>query len=682
MRLVKIRIIVGKMKMHNYMTVLYTLWTLGVAKAGEMLGVRFEMEKEIVRGMEEKEVVILIESEIILEHQATMKHIMKFKDEWIRNITIKLTEDNCRMEKIGIIEEECENSTIEHRILERQRRIVKKSRRQRRNYEESVKEFEKMMWKYESIRISKIGKSSMEVYNATIERMKIANINEECQHDMEGKEYVEILEEEKNKLANITIRLHNQGDERKRDRKNSVEIGEIDLQRVERMIETMNEGLEIIRNIIEGVENMENLIQEGRLMNPGEWKKLSKILGEEFMTGIGKGNERYPWNSYGEMEKVVKIERDTTYCKRLGLMKIPSYKMKNVGKMINIKTDLFMVVGVDVALHVNQREKRVLEYDGKLYAMSGIGEMMKIGTKDVYEEDISKREIQNAACYWKLKEGQVIEALMTCELEAYFMEELIIESGKTRKPYYYNQYGETLPIECGGAVTNKTLNKQGRIKLEGSCKMNIDRDMEYRVSCDEMEECGTINEIDEGVYNIERNVEEMVRGTSEQRSEWIQIIEEKLEGKEQEQIGNCRINVENEEGCKGYKIWNEAEKIWRITQLIREVLRRTPSGMPTAWEYVPEYVRRVTYTVIGAVIAFLGIFMFMVTIELAKHSGGANFDRRMRKYQEKMIRNGLKEIENNSKLCKGCIELEECAEDVKKYYKRQDIPPWTDKNTC
>merc|ERR1711974_308032 len=121
------------------------------------------------------------------------------------------------------------------------------------------------------------------------------------------------------------------------------------------------------------------------------------------------------------------------------------------------------------------------------------------------------------------------------------------------------------------------------IQIGEDCEMKTDHETQYIVNCPGKNECERVEEIEEGVYNITKSAKEMLEGTKESRDEMIRTLREKLTGKE----------IKHEETCEGNsregkcKLWNELEKVWEITRLLKVILQRTPGGLPTAWKYVP-----------------------------------------------------------------------------------------------
>ena len=659
------------MKIHGYIIVLYGILMIRTVNTEKVLGVEIEMKQKVVMRMDEKEVGVKFEGEKLLEQQAIIEKVIIFKNQWLVNVTYDMAGKDCEITRTRIVEEDCENTEIEHKTLRLQKELLIMRKEQVERHGKNTKKLEKFMWKYESIRLNRDSTNRVKkLFNKTIQDMIAAKADGDCKNENNNNmEYIEIGKENIDKLTEITQELDQEADTvyEKWDKGTTVQKEE--LQEVEKINGLIEECLKLMKDIIMEVIEIQREISEGKMIEPQGWNKLRPILGEDFMIGKGDNNVRFPWDSYMEMKQVVELEENTSYCSRIGLVKIPYYVQEEVGKLMEVKTELFMVLGVEVALHMKQRKRKVLEYDNKLYEADEMSDMTRIGNIEVYTGEMKGKLIVDDICYWRIKSKKIIEALMECDVEAYFMEELIFETKTTKKPYYDNEHGMNLSMKCGENMEKMILKKQGRIQIGENCEMDTSHGTEYVVNCPEENGCEKVEEIKEGVYNITESAEQLL----ENRDEMIRILREKLTGKE----------TKHEEVCEGYsregkcKLWNELEKVRVITGLLKAILQRTPGGLPTAWKYVPIHLKFIGLTFIGFAVSCIISVGVVALLPLPKSTNESKLIKGMRKYQ-KARRKIIEEKGKNCTVCGGCTVMERFTEDMKKYYIDKETPQYVD----
>ena len=498
-------------------------------QAEKTLGVEIKIDKEIVTKMEEKEIILKIEAAIILGYHASLSKGLEFNKEWIKMITEDIAGDNCTSNETGMIEENCNETELTDQVIKQQRELMNRLNDQEMMQLRNTERLKEIIQKYDSIRISDEGQNPGKTFfNETLGKL---GEKENCINEIEvDEDSIEIGKEERENLNEMLKRMYTIiGAQRS--------TKEEDLGEVEDIAEIIEEGVKNMKGILNGIEQIQES-EQGKIMNPGRWRELKTILEKETMGEMTRNETKYPWKTDKEMEKTVRIEKDTSYCDRIGKIIIPYYDLRSIGKIVDVTAELFMVLGVDRALHIKQKNGKMLEYKEQLYQTDGNKDLKQVGNTELLDSTLADMIKIEDKCYWRIKEKKILEALKECKMEAYFIEELVFETQKTSKPYYYSKGGTNITMKCGNDVRVKTFKEQGRLNIGKSCGLNVDSNMEYTIECRGRNPCSNIKEIKENVYNITEIVSKIIDESEIEQNNMISELEQSIE--------KYRLNVNNE----------------------------------------------------------------------------------------------------------------------------------------
>ena len=169
--------------MYGHIVVLYGILMLRTINTEKILGVEIEMKEKVVMNMDEKEIIIKFKGEKLLEQQALIKKILITKNRWMNGVTDEIAGNECKASKTGILEKDCGSIGIDPKILRLQKELYMMAEKQVHRYEKNMKDLEKFMWKYESIRLDNNSRNQVkELFNGTVQKMIKAKAKEDCVH--------------------------------------------------------------------------------------------------------------------------------------------------------------------------------------------------------------------------------------------------------------------------------------------------------------------------------------------------------------------------------------------------------------------------------------------------------------------------------------------------------------------